>query len=212
MSGKALVGSSIALGHSSHNQILPVLACHAHTVTGVYQLAVAVPGQLVLFRATDATGQRHLASHAALHLPRAHHHLQGLCRLGKYKFRGYLPSLIGIIKDCMICLDLTDILLHSSHIHMHSQALTFDQQPADHLSIAISVPHLTHVCACVTGLCSLYQQAGHTLSEARVGLQRPVVLQPAVFGRGVTGGLAGQLHPMRRHHLTPLEAVQDVGR
>lgn len=44
MSGKALIGSTITLGHSSHDQILPVLACHAHAVTWVDELPIAVPG------------------------------------------------------------------------------------------------------------------------------------------------------------------------
>lgn len=57
MSGKTLIGSSIAFGHSSHDQVLPVLACHADTVTWVDQLSIAVPGQLVLLRAGDAAGQ-----------------------------------------------------------------------------------------------------------------------------------------------------------
>lgn len=82
MSGKTLIGSSITLGHTSHDQVLPVLACHANAVTGVDELSIAVPGQLVLLWASYAAGQRNLASHAALHLPWAYNDLQGLCRLG----------------------------------------------------------------------------------------------------------------------------------
>lgn len=38
-----------------------------------------------------------------------------------------------------------------------AQALTFYVHYANHLRIAVSVPNLTHICARVTGLCSLYQ-------------------------------------------------------
>lgn len=51
MSGETLIGSSVALGHAGHDQVLPVLACHANAVTGVDELSVAVPGQLVLLGA-----------------------------------------------------------------------------------------------------------------------------------------------------------------
>ena len=82
MSGETLIGSSITLSHTSHDQVLPVLACHANAVAGVDELSVAVPGQLVLLRAGYTAGQWNLASHAALHLSRTHHYLQGLCRIG----------------------------------------------------------------------------------------------------------------------------------
>lgn len=92
-----------------------------------------------------------------------------------------------------------------------TRTLTFYLQPANHLGIAVAIPHLTHIRPCVTGLGSLYEQACHTLFEARVCLQRAVVLQPAVFGYRVTRGLARELHSMRCHHLTALKAIQDVG-
>jgi len=79
------------------------------------------------------------------------------------------------------------------------------------LSVAVAVPHLAHVGARVAGLGALDQQARGGLAEAAVGLQRAVVLQPAVLGRREAGRLARQLHAARRHHLAPLEAVQDVG-
>lgn len=59
--------------------------------------------------------------------------------------------------------------------YFQMRALTFDLQPANHFAVAVAVPHLTHIRPRVTGLGSLYQQACHTLSEACVGLQRPVV-------------------------------------
>lgn len=57
MSGEALIGSSVTLGHTSHDQVLPVLARHAYAVTWVDELPVAVPGQLVLLGASYAAGQ-----------------------------------------------------------------------------------------------------------------------------------------------------------
>lgn len=57
MPGEALISSSVTLGHASHDQVLPVLACHADAVAGVDELSVAVPGQLELLRAGDATRQ-----------------------------------------------------------------------------------------------------------------------------------------------------------
>lgn len=57
MSGKALIGSSITLGHASHDQVLSVLACHADTVTGVDEFSVAIPGQLILLGARYTAGQ-----------------------------------------------------------------------------------------------------------------------------------------------------------
>lgn len=79
MPGKALIRSSVALGHASHHQVFPVLACHADAVAGVDELSVAVPGQLVLLGAGHAAGERDLAPHAAFYLPRAHHYFQWLC-------------------------------------------------------------------------------------------------------------------------------------
>lgn len=81
MSGETLIGSSVALGHAGHDQVLPALACHANAVTRVDELPVAVPGQLVLLGASDAAGQRNLTSNAALHLSWTHHDLQGLCKI-----------------------------------------------------------------------------------------------------------------------------------
>lgn len=77
MPGEALIGTSVTLGHASHYQVLTVLACHADAVPGVDELSVAVPGQFILLRARHTAGQGHLAPYTALHLPRAHHHLQG---------------------------------------------------------------------------------------------------------------------------------------
>ena len=85
MSGEALIGSSVTLGHTSHDQVFSILACHADTVAGVDELSVAVPGQLVLLRACYTAGQRNLASHTAFHLPWTHHHLQELYTLENQK-------------------------------------------------------------------------------------------------------------------------------
>lgn len=188
MSGKTLIGSSIALGHTSHDQVLPVLACHADAVTGVDELSVAVPGQLVLLGASYAAGQWYLASHAALHLPRTHHDLQGLCRVrsSEAAFNRRLEYFVLCDQKSETASKaslLSPVLRHHTTdinqpwwLTNSPQALTFHLQPANDLSIAIAIPHLTHICPRVTGLGSLYQQACHTLSEACVGLQRPVVL------------------------------------
>lgn len=67
-------------------------------------------------------------------------------------------------------------MTHTSTDLQAARALTFHVHHAHHLRIAVSVPHLAHVCARVAGLGSLDQQARHALSEACVGLQWPVVL------------------------------------
>lgn len=53
MSGEALVRSAITLGHPGHDQVFPVLSSHANAVTGVNELSIAVPRQLVLLGAGD---------------------------------------------------------------------------------------------------------------------------------------------------------------
>ena len=63
--------------------------------------------------------------------------------------------------------------------------LTFDVQAPHDLSVAVAVPHFADVRPGVAGLRALDQQPGDGLSEAVVGLQRAVVLQPAVLGRWV---------------------------
>lgn len=87
--------------------------------------------------------------------------------------------------------------------------LTLDQKPSHHLSVAIAVPHFTHIGARVSGLGALYQQARDTLAETCVGLQGAVVLQPAVLGHGMARRLTGQLHPMGRHDLPTVKAIQN---
>lgn len=91
-----------------------------------------------------------------------------------------------------------------------NKGLTLDIQTPHDLSVAITVPHFTHVRPRVTGLCALYQQPCDGLAEATVRLQRAVVLQPAVFGCWVAYSLAGQLHPMINHHLSVVKAIQDA--
>lgn len=92
MPGEALIGPAVTLGHTRHDQILPVLARHANAVARVDELPVAVPGQLVLLRAGDAARQRDLASHAALHLPWAHRDIQGFCGLGGDGLQPFSPE------------------------------------------------------------------------------------------------------------------------
>lgn len=88
--------------------------------------------------------------------------------------------------------------------------LTFDIQSAHDLCVAITVPHFTHVGPGVAGLHVLYQQPRDGLAIAHVRLQGAVVLQPAVFGRGVARGLTGKLHSVINHHLSVVKAVQDA--
>lgn len=80
-----------------------------------------------------------------------------------------------------LCLDqINNFCLIPSMMEPNNQTrqtwLTFYQHSSNHLCSAIPIPHLTHICSRVTGLGSFNQQACHTLSKARVGLQRPVVL------------------------------------
>lgn len=56
-----------------------------------------------------------------------------------------------------------------------AQELTFYYQPANHLGIAVAVPHFTHIRPGIAGLGSLDEQARHALSEPCVWLQWSVV-------------------------------------
>ncbi|KAJ8257143.1 hypothetical protein COCON_G00192950 [Conger conger] len=96
VAGEALVGPGVALGHALHHQALAAGARDAHVAAGPEDLAVTVPGQLKLLRAAHAAGQRHLATHAALHLPRTHHHLQGLCKTQRTPFSNRLRSFTAL--------------------------------------------------------------------------------------------------------------------
>lgn len=88
-------------------------------------------------------------------------------------------------------------------------SLTFHQQAPDDLGVAVAVPHLTHVGAGVGGPRALDHQARHALPEAGVRFQGAVVFQPAVLGGWVPWCLAGKLHPVGSHDLTPVKAIQD---
>lgn len=89
---------------------------------------------------------------------------------------------------------------------------TFHREVTLDLCVPIAVPHLTNVSASVARLGSLDQQACYALTETGVRFKRSVVFKPAVFWCRVSGGLAGELHPVGRHDLTFCELIEDGGR
>lgn len=96
------------------------------------------------------------------------------------------------------------------HSFLYGNILTSDVEASNDFGVAVAVPHFADVGPGVGGLDALHQQPRDGLPEAAVGLQGAVVLEPAVLGHGVARGLAGQLHPVINHHLSPVKAVQDA--